>query len=216
MYQSVGIVGMLKAFGALVAAVLLTLISMDGGLSAGELIRKISSSVTIAALIFLALGQSPLFPIFCRLPIIRGYFPPIDGEWEVTLDSNWDKIKEMKGIVDGKVTSPVKGKVKIKSRLLFIHIGFDANSRYSGSKTVCVSVNRDPYDSTIKLNYIYENHTPIPEATDSPIHNGAARVTISEDDVNGLTMTGTYWTDRKWTEGMNTAGRITYRRAKKT
>ncbi len=124
-------------------------------------------------------------------------------------------IKEMKGIVDGKVTLPIKGKVKIKSRLLFVHISFDSNSRYSGSKTVCVSISRDPYDSTIKLNYIYENHTPTPEATDSPIHNGAARVTISEDEVNGLAMTGTYWTDRKWTEGMNTAGRVAYRRVKK-
>ena len=209
MYQSVGIVGILKGFGALVAVILLALVSIDSGLSAGEMLRKISSSVTIAAFVVLVFGQSPLFPTLCKLPIIRGYFPPIDGEWEVTLESNWDKIKEMKGIADGKVTPPIEGKVKIKSRLLFVHISFDANSRYSGSKTVCVSISRDPHDSTIKLNYIYENQTPVPEPTDSPIHNGAARVTISEDDVNGLTMAGTYWTDRKWTEGMNTAGRIT-------
>lgn len=215
MYQSIGIVGMLKGFGALVAVVFFALISIDGGLSTAEMIRKISSSVTISAFVILVLGQSPLFPSICKLPVVRGYFPPIDGEWKVTLDSNWDKIKEMKGIAGDKVTLPVEGTVKIKSRLLFVHISFDSNSRYSGSKTVCVSISRDPYDSTIKLNYIYENHTPTPEATDSPIHNGAARVTISEDDVNGLTMTGTYWTDRKWTEGMNTAGRITYRRAKK-
>lgn len=215
MYQSVGIMGVLRCFGALVAAIFIVLVSIDSGLSAGEMIRKISSSVTIAAFIFLVIGQSPLFPNICKLPIIRGYFPPIDGEWEVTLESNWDKIKEMKGIVDGKVTLPIEGKVKIKSRLLFVHISFYSNSRYSGSKTVCVSISRDPYDSTIKLNYIYENHTPTPEATDSPIHNGAARVTISEDEVNGLAMTGTYWTDRKWTEGMNTAGRVAYRRVKK-
>lgn len=89
-----------------------------------------------------------------------------------------------------------------------------SDSRYSTSKTVFVSVSRDDQDSSVQLNYIYENKTPVPESTDSATHNGAARVQIITDGTDGkeVWMEGTYWTDRKWVEGMNTAGTITFRK----
>lgn len=160
-------------------------------------------------LIFLLVGQTPLFPLLCRLPIVRKVFPPIDGKWTAVLESNWDKIREMKGIPEGVGNSRVEGEVRIVSRLLFVRINFKSTTKYSRSKTVCVSVSRDEQDSTVQLNYIYENDTDDPESTDSSRHNGAGRVTIS-DDPGGVTMEGTYWTDRKWNEGMNTAGKVSF------
>lgn len=212
MYQSIGITGLLRAFGLLAILVFVMLLVLGNEWTLPGLLRKASLSVAITALITYLVGGTPLFPYLCKLPIVRSYFPPIDGVWEVTVESNWEKIKEMMSIEDGHSPSIVTGLVTIKARLLSINISFQADSRYSSSRTVCVGVDRDKKDSVIKLNYIYENQTEVPNSTDSPTHNGAARVTIY-DEKAGLTMSGTYWTDRRWTEGMNTAGKITFQRA---
>jgi len=65
----------------------------------------------------------------------------------------------------------------------------------------------------IELNYMYVNYTRIPLPTDTNTHTGAARIFVKEHGED-LIMEGTYFTDRKWTEGLNTAGTITFTRSK--
>ena len=212
MYQSIGITGLLKAFGLFATLIFVVLLFLGTEWALLELLRKASLSVTITALMTYIVGETPLFPRLCKFPIVRSYFPPIDGVWEVTVESNWGKIKQMMSIENCYSPSNITGLITIKARLLTVNISFQSDSRYSSSRSVCVGIDRDKRDSVIKLNYIYENQTQVPDITDSPTHNGAARLTIY-DEKKGLTMRGTYWTDRKWTEGMNTAGTITFCRA---
>ncbi|KPB98039.1 Uncharacterized protein AC506_1386 [Pseudomonas syringae pv. maculicola str. M6] len=60
---------------------------------------------------------------------------------------------------------------------------------------------------------MFINYTQIPVATDTSTHTGAARVFVKESG-GELYMEGTYFTDRKWTEGLNTAGLVTFTRSK--
>jgi len=62
---------------------------------------------------------------------------------------------------------------------------------------------------------MYINYTQVPVATDTNTHTGAARVFVKESG-DGFVMDGTYFTDRKWTEGLNTAGQVTFTRPKVT
>lgn len=217
MYQVFGLQKMLYGFAIFCFGIFLVrVIFFNTGWadSVGDAWRVVSSSIAIGIGVVVIAGQTPLFPKLCRWPLIRSYFPPIDGWWEAQLESNWGKIQQLKGRVDEAPSQPVKAKIQIISRLFFVRMNLASNSRYSTSKTVFVSVSRDDQDSSVQLNYIYENKTPVPESTDSATHNGAARVQIITDGTDGkeVWMEGTYWTDRKWVEGMNTAGTINFRK----
>ncbi len=212
MYQSIGIKNLLTVACLLAILVFITLTSIETVDSIYDYLKRASLSATVAGLLIYLVGQTPFFPLFCKLPVVRAVFPPIDGDWEVTLESNWGEIKKLRGLENEVPSKPVMGVIKIKARLLSVHLSFQSKNSYSTSKTVCVGVSRDANDSSVQLNYIYKNKTAKPEPTDSPTHNGAARVEIVADKTEGLLMSGTYWTDRKWVEGMNTAGRITFRR----
>ncbi|MGY2686116.1 Cap15 family cyclic dinucleotide receptor domain-containing protein [Pseudomonas tolaasii] len=217
MYQVFGLQRVLYGFTVLCFGIFLArviLFHTGWADSFGDAWRVVSSSIALGTGLVVIVGQTALFPKLCRLPILRNYFPPIDGCWEAQLESNWVKIRNLMG-QDGEPDSePMKAEIQIISRLFFVRMNLVSNTRYSTSRTVFVSVSRDKQDSSIQLNYIYENRTPVPESTDCTIHNGAARVQIITDRVNQdeVWMEGTYWTDRKWVEGMNTAGKITFRK----
>lgn len=171
----------------------------------------IKLSVSITTVILFVLGQSPVFPWICKLPWIRNYFPPIDGEWQVALQSNWNVLQQLVGKVKGEALSSKEGKVTITSRLFSVRMRFQSNDKYSKSTTTIVGIRRDPEYGTIELNYCYHNVTRNPEETDSSCHYGAARVEIHDE--NGVvSLEGEYWTNRNWNKGLNTAGLITFER----
>jgi hypothetical protein len=103
------------------------------------------------------------------------------------------------------------GTVQITARLFSVRLAFQGDDAYSSSYSVCVSVLRNLEHGTTELNYIYHNSTLLPEATDAASHNGAARLRV-HDDRHAVTMDGVYFTDRKWTEGLNTAGLVRFER----
>ena len=177
-----------------------------------DLLKALSSASSLAGLTFLLLGESFIFPWICKLPIVRTYFPPIDGAWDVTLQSNWGAIERLRGKleVEDKITK--QGKVKIFSRFFRVRMQFEADDRYSKSSTVCVAVQRDCQHGTIELDYIYENLTSNPMISDCSRHNGAARVQVRDED-GKVSMEGVYFTDRNWNQGLNTAGYISFKRA---
>jgi hypothetical protein len=215
MYQVIGIKNTALAF-LVVTLAIFALINHDNIITLLDqpinLLKALSSASSLAGFTFLILGETIIFPWICKLPIVRTYFPPIDGAWDVTLLSNWGAIERLRGNleVEDKITK--QGKVKIFSRFFRVRMQFEANDRYSKSSTVCVAVKRDCQHGTIELDYIYENLTSNPKISDCSRHNGAARVQVRDED-GKVTMEGVYFTDRNWNQGLNTAGYISFERA---
>ncbi|WP_235668274.1 MULTISPECIES: hypothetical protein [Pseudomonas] len=129
------------------------------------------------------------------------------------LKSNWGIMQKWLGQGDGASLITVPGKVKIKARLFSVKLEFASADGYSESKTISVSVRPSDQTGLLELNYMFINYTQIPVATDTSTHTGAARVFVKKSG-GELYMEGTYFTDRKWTEGLNTAGLVTFTRSK--
>lgn len=217
MYQVIGITKTLGIFATTCVLVFLVMYYKEiPALVQGPLIelrRPITSAVTFGSGVFWLLGQTPLFVWLCKAPLVRKYLPPIDGEWDMQLKSNWGIKQKWLGLGDGDSLITVPGKVKIKARLFSIKMEFVSADGYSESKTISVSVRPSDQTGLLELNYMFVNFTQIPVATDTNTHTGAARVFVKELG-DQLYMEGTYFTDRKWTEGLNTAGQVTFTRPK--
>ena len=215
MYQILGVQRALTYFGLLSAAVFAIWAKFDppsDWTSISAIWKLASGAVTVAALIVTVFGQTPLFPLICRLPLIRSWLPPLDGEWKATLESNWPVIQQR--AKPDEPPSPlivVGAKVTIRARLFYLRMNLVSDDRYSISKTIFVRPSRDPEDGSVQLHYVYENSTIHPKATDSGAHCGAASMTVQTDG-GGIWLEGTYWTNRNWHLGMNTAGKITLRK----
>lgn len=215
MYQILGIRLSLSLFGSLCAAVFAgwaTLAPPAAPSSAMEWWKIASGAVSISGLAVALIGQSFLFPILCRLPLVRNWFPPIDGEWKAALESNWPAIQQRIKPGDAPLPlAPVPATVTIIARLFHIRMNLASDSKYSTSKTVFVRATRDPEDGSVTLHYLYRNTTKVPKATDSGSHDGAANLTVERHGAD-LRLEGVYWTNRNWHIGLNTAGKITLRR----
>lgn len=219
MYQVIGIQKTLAYFATTCLVVFLLQRYHDmSTLLAGpiaDLRRPLSSAVAIGAALFYLLGQTPLFVWLCKLPFVCKVFPPIDGEWDMKLHSNWGIMQKWLGQGDGLSLKIVDGKVKIKARLFSVKMDFVGTDGYSESKTISVSVRPSDEMGLLELNYMFINYTRVPVSTDTTQHTGAARVFVKEA-ADGLVMEGTYFTDRKWTEGLNTAGLVVFSRSEKS
>lgn len=216
MYQVIGIKNAALAFLVVTLAIFAGLHHNDLLALIGEplkLLRALSSASSLASFAFLIVGETFIFPLLCKLPIVRSFFPPIEGTWNVLLQSNWGAIERLRGnqSVEDKLIK--QGKIKIFSRFFRVRMQFEADDRYSKSSTVCVSVQRDAQHGTVELNYIYENLTSNPKISDCSRHNGAARIQVRDED-SMVTMEGVYFTDRNWNQGLNTAGYISFEREK--
>ena len=62
------------------------------------------------------------------------------------------------------------------------------------------------------LSYIFEAHVPAPQATDDRMFEGAAKLEVVFD-ADDTELKGTYWTNRAWQRGLNTAGTMTASRS---
>lgn len=217
MYQVIGITRTLSFFA--VTCVLVFLLQHFADISellAGPILdlrRPVTSAVTVGAAVFFVLGQTPIFVMLCKLPFVRTLMPPIDGEWDMRLQSNWGVMQKWLGQGDGDSLRVVEGKIRIKARFFTVKMEFIGSDGYSESKTISVSVRPSEQMGLIELNYMYVNYTQIPLATDTNLHTGAARVFVVESG-DDFVMRGTYFTDRKWTQGLNTAGQVNFTRAK--
>ena len=111
----------------------------------------------ISTIVLLGLGQTPLFPWICKLPVVRRFFPPIDGDWQVTIRSNWNVVRQLAGQPIGEALFERQGKITITARLFSVRMKFQSDDKYSKSSTTIVGVRRDPEHGAIELNYSYHN-----------------------------------------------------------
>jgi hypothetical protein len=217
MYQVIGIKRGLTLFGSLCAALFVVWTVWRPPQEAGSITEwwKIASGATgLAALLVTFAGQTPIFPFLCRLPFIREWLPPIDGDWKVEIKSNWPIIQDRLVRHENTQSDFVEAIAKIKARLFYVHIGLESTNDYSTSKTVFVHLSRDPEGGSIQIRYFYRNSTRIPSHSDSAEHDGAASLNLMKDRKN-LRLEGVYWNNRNWTKGLNTAGTISMRKSPK-
>lgn len=172
----------------------------------------VSLGMAVSSGLIVGVGQSSLFPWICRLPGIAGVSPDISGNWRATLQSNWPKIASMANLHPGN-GAEVTADIKVVARLLTVTIKFISDDKYSKSKSVSVSVKRDDNSGDIRIYYTYENTTETPHDSDSSHHFGSAYVDI-EDSGPQMSLEGSYWTNRNWNAGLNTAGTIVWTRVK--
>lgn len=211
MYQVLGIQKCLSYFFFLCLFVFVALSLFYQPSELKDYWSLIKFTVTITTVILLGVGQTSLFPLICRLPSLRNFFPPIDGEWQVVIRSNWNVLRQLVGQAPGDALYSKEGRVIITSRLFSVRMKFQSKDEYSQSTTTIVGVRRDPEHGTIELHYCYHNITLNPEMTDSGSHYGAARLAVNEK--NGvIALAGEYWTNRNWNKGLNTAGLIKFER----
>jgi hypothetical protein len=172
--------------------------------------KPISFGMTASSLLIIGIGQSPLFPLLCRLRGLRDIAPDISGTWRATLNSNWPTIAKLSGL-EPSSGAPITADIKVVARLLHVKIRFCSDSKYSKSKSVSVSIHRDEHDGNVRLYYTYENTTENPLSSDCSHHFGSAYVDVSGTG-GDMILEGLYWTNRNWNEGLNTAGTITWAR----
>ena len=218
MYDSIGLFNFLRIVLLLNAAVAIALATdLLGFLPNLSYFSAASISVMAVSALLFFIGQTPLFPWLCGLPVIWRLFPNIDGTYEVEVSSNWSILKvrnedrnpEVSADGDAKLFKRM-GKAKITSRLTRIDMRITMDDEYLTSETVICSLQRERGARFPTLFYIYESHVATPKNTDSQRHLGAARVSIPLER-RPTVLEGNYWTDRNWHQGLNTAGQIRLR-----
>jgi hypothetical protein len=222
MYHAIGLPRLLKmyAFATLVVAAAYYLLHQPT--TVAEWWRLISGAVGTTALMTWALGHSPLFPWICRLPLINKLMPDLDGEWTGQLESNWDLIRR-RYTISGRPSSAAAPddeevkksvRVRIRARLFFVSLALATDDGYSESETLSVSVLSNEQSGRARLCYIYRNTTRKPVSSDSDAHLGAAYLDYYQETPARLE--GPYWTNRNWTQGLNTAGVIRLQKSGET
>jgi len=174
----------------------------------GGWLRALSFGVGISLALTLLIGFSPIWRwIWRAVPSLNHWiFPDLNGEWDATMDSNIAEIAKHHPALKGtNPESKIQGKITIKQNWFFIAMTFRGDNGYSNSDTIVVKPTRTPESGRFGLAYVYCNHTPKQLTTDEQMHYGAGIVEVHQND--GKTeIEGNFWTNRKWPEGLNTAG----------
>ena len=141
-------------------------------------------------------------------------YPNLNGNWSVTLRSNIEEIAKHHPDFKGqpKPSSITTGSIQINQSMFRISLFFRSQDRSSSSGSVFVIPERDWASGRCFLSYIYQGDIEEPRRTDSPNHDGAARLEVIIGKNQAISLKGTYWTNRNWHKAANTAGKIEMKR----
>ena len=153
-------------------------------------------------------------------------FPDLNGEWDIVVNSNWkilEKLNEaaktqkmslnISQLDPREQTLTVPARAKITQTWFKFHIMVLAQdeSKQTGSSNtlVCTPRKLDTNDFGFKLYYLYEHeNVAITSFTDENNFFGACILTVQGEPWD--LMKGSYFTNRNWQTGMNTAGTISF------
>lgn len=227
MYTLIGLNRILAAYAMVVGAATIAVLMFEASSLeaaagqrfdlAGELWGALGKGSTFAALLFGA-GQTRAFPLLCRWKPLRSLLADLDGTWKGVLHSNWPLIRaRLAGAPPQPAPlglQPVPVTAEIRVRLFSVSMTLRSDdTRYSGSETVSMRLDKNPETDRVRVAYVYANTTKNPESTDSGFHHGAAVLDLEEEEGKPQALDGLYWTNRNWTKGLNTAGTIRLERA---
>ena len=221
MYQAIGLHRILWAYGVATCLLLLAWGLASPPASWWEWWKLVTASAGAVGTAVTAVGQSPLFPMLCRLPLVNRTFPNLHGAWIGELRSNWPMIAARAGLPSKDapssaetpaLTQPTAVRVTFRITLFWIVMSLQSEDAYSSSKTSFVRLLKDKETGQIRLEYMYENTTKHPATTDSAHHWGAAYLDVLLNDRDPR-LDGVYWTNRNWQRGLNTAGTVVLRRS---
>lgn len=174
----------------------------------------------------------PGWRLLWKLPLVgplfaNRYFPDLNGEWVVTIQSNWPIVERLKTAAsDDEITfDPVNDErpglleasfdVKIKQTWFRTDVAFLPNTKTPLLSSETISVEFFTSENGNKsVAWVYEqtnkqdNSRPL-EVTDQPKFYGSAVLNVSEDATH---LKGQYWQNRSWNLGLNAAGLIDLRR----
>ena len=102
----------------------------------------------------------------------------------------------------------IKANVQLRQTLFSTKISLNTESGYSKSHTYRVNLIKDADTGEHFVAYIYKNDTPNPRPSDEQFHWGAAVLSVESDNGKDVYLSGKFWTNRKWKNGLNTAGTI--------
>lgn len=129
--------------------------------------------------------------------------PNLNGQWQGKIYSTH---KDESGNQKIKVVN-----MNIKADFLGFDIFFDSADKYQESSVVQSEIYKDERNGKFSISYIFESIVPHPEPTDDSKFDGAAKLMISFEK-DEIILKGTYWTNRAWQRGLQTAGRIELKR----
>lgn len=143
-----------------------------------EIWKALGKTVTLSLIIFTIfikhLWRYKFFRFFIPIPYLG-------GEWDGILRYHWNGQAGEKPI-------------KLTIRQSLFHIQFIIKSDESTSRSCSTSFNIDELRGENEVIYSYSNQPSIIHRDQSPIHYGAARLNIVD---NNSKLEGYYWTDRK-------------------
>lgn len=199
---------------------------VDGGENSAQIWARRSSVILVLTALVGALSVPRIFAFVHAITFAKyWWFPLLDGEWEATIRTNWERIRRtyeaahasgapfdaVRGVLspEEEARSLVKAKVTIVTSLVHFSIKLEplGSSRISRSRFVRPDWRKPALP---ELSYVYEQFDPERVAeTDARKHFGAGLVIY---DVDTDVISGEYWTQRREDLGFNTAGTITLTR----
>lgn len=183
--------------------------------------------VGVLGTISIVLGYDKAWAFIARPWLLRLFgIPPLLGQWHGTIRSNYPRVDALRtsardassdrkdadspAFVDTHPLLVREASLQVVGSLWKIKVVLvtgPAGDRHQGIRSESV-VSRAirTADGTIEVWYVYRavNHDE-PAGNDTKDHLGAAILTFG---VEGCT--GVYWTERNWSKGMNTAGRMEF------
>lgn len=154
-------------------------------------------------------------------PLNRWAFPDLNGVWVGSTKSNWPTIERMLQAAQAEealAQAELAGvppqedaiAVEIKASLFAIRIHGALSSTKGGSHTLTARPRLNADSGRLHITYVYEQSVPVAKLSDEGIHIGAADVQLDWD--HPIEAEGVYWTQRRWSLGLNTAGRVALRK----
>jgi hypothetical protein len=213
--------------GAALTALVFLAIGIDnfGGLIGytvpDNLIVKYLPIFAILVFGFIFGGTSYVAPwrwLWCILPALnKKLYPDVNGIYVGTICSNYPlKIAMRESAVSGHRLEGAKldaiplqeSAVAVELRADFFRLRITVSSSPTGgtSRAVIAKPWRDRGADTIHLSNVYLQTVNQPSASDEAMHFGAADLEVNPADRQ--TISGIYWTKRRWQVGLNTAGVI--------
>lgn len=212
-FPKLGLIKLLLAiFSALFLSALILLMSTNGEELSWNNFGdsfKLSTSITLIFIAVIYVIGKWGWLLFWKLPLLgellhKTVCPNLNGKWLGKVQSNYTDEN------GNKVSKEVE--LTIKADLFGFSLALKSLDGYQESKVIQSELYRDPRTGTFYLSYIFEASVPIPKETDDRVFDGAAKLEIIINDENTV-LKGTYWTNRAWQRGMNTAGLITMEKA---